>query len=83
MYEVVVGEDEEGGDSESSERRVPSTALRAGIEVPPEEGVCDTSIRILGGATGDRDVAGCVTPVSVEGPALTELQCQLAYRFQI
>jgi hypothetical protein len=77
-----VGEDEEGGDSESSERRVPSTALRTGIEVPPGTAVCDTSIRILGGAIGDRDVAGCVTPVSIEGPAQMELKCQLAYRFQ-
>ena len=69
-YEPVVGDDEEGGDSESRDNRLPSIARRADIVAPlSEDAVCETSMRILGGATGDRDVTGDAAAALEEGPA--------------
>lgn len=74
LYDVVVGEDDEGGDSESSERRLPSMARRAGID-GPDGAVCEISIRILGGATCDRETVGGDMSVVRDGPASSELNC--------
>lgn len=75
LYEVVVGDEEDGGDNESMERRFLSTALRPGIDCPLPDAVCETSIRMLGGAMCDREIVVGDATVSCERPA-TELSCQ-------